>query len=136
MALTNNEVQVTWDTGNNTDSVSGSSSVNSDTMTLTQTGVAATITCKADHSGSPGSDDYVDFFQLAGTYDPDGASTAENASNGHGEFIGRCDCNTDDPAIITVPLPVYPCTQTVIRAVNNAGETVTVSATILEQRNA
>ena len=133
MAVGTNEQQVTWSSSNST-SVSGSSTATSDAVTLSTNAAAATAQMKADHSGIPGSDDYVDFYLLGSCGDPDGSSTDEfePADETHPTFLGRANMNTSDPAQVIAELP-WPLLKAKIYAVNNSGESVTVSATILEQ---
>lgn len=135
MAITNTEQQVLWSTANSL-SVSGGSTGTSDAITVDQTAIDGAITLKAGHSGTPGAGDTVDFFWLGSCGDPDGASTDEYATTSQGVFLAQLDTNADDPAITTVPLPSVSVEGYKIYAVNNAGESVTVSACSTEKRSA
>lgn len=129
MAISKSSTQVKWSTANSL-SVSGSSSSESDAFTIGSTVVDGSVQLKADHSSSPGSGDYVDFYLLATNGDPDADpdSADEYDTTTQGAFLARLDCNVSDPAVKTVPLPTVAIKGGKIRAVNNAGEAVTVSA--------
>ena len=129
MAITKAETQIQWSASNST-SVSGSSTATSDSFTIGATVVDGAIQLKADHGTTPGADDYVDFYLLETLGDPDGASTDEYATAEQGTFLARLDTNSDDPAIKVVPLPTVSIKGAKLYASNNAGESVTVSATL------
>ena len=133
MAIARSEKQITWSSSNSV-SVSGSGNSTSDAEAIAAAAIGLTVQLKADHSGTPGADDYVDFYLLSTLGDPDGASTSEFTTTGagHRQFLYRLDTNVDDPAI-SPHLPIsVPVLEVKIYAVNNAGESVTVSATLLE----
>ena len=62
MAVSGNELQVTWDSGNNSKSISGSGSATSDAVNFSSNVASGVIELKAFHSGTPGSGDYVDLL--------------------------------------------------------------------------
>ena len=74
MAVSKAGQQVTFSSANFL-AVSGDSQTTSDAITLSSNSVAAQITLKSDHSGSPLSGDTVDFYILYSTGDPDGSTT-------------------------------------------------------------
>ena len=76
MAITRSENQVTWSASNSVSVTSGSSQT-SDAVTLNDTCVMASITCKADNAGTPASGDIINFYWASTVGDPDGASTDE-----------------------------------------------------------
>lgn len=131
MALAHNEIQVTWSSSNSV-SISGGGSNNSDSATLSANAIQSQIEVKADHSGTPSAGDTVDFYVLESLGDPDGSSSVEFATNNHGTFVATLDLVDDDPALRVTELPL-PSAHVLVRAVNNSSESVTVSATILEQ---
>lgn len=131
MALAHNERQVQWG-GSNSTSVSGGGSATSDIANIDDTAFQAQIELKADHGGTPGSGDTVDIWLLQTLGDPDGTGTDEYETDEQGTFLANLDTNADDPAISVVELPI-PSAGVKVKAKNNAGESVTVSATILEQ---
>lgn len=142
MAITHNAVDVTWPTAANSISVSSGSAQNSEEFNINDTCVAAQVQLKADNGGTPADGDIVFFYLLQTLGDPDGAEpgTDEFDTNNHALFLAQLDTwtsgNGDDPAITTVPLPI-PNKGCQIRAVNNAtSNSITVSATVLEQRAA
>lgn len=87
---------------------------------------------KIDHSGTPGSGDTVDFWFEQSGGDPDGTGSNEFETDEQGTFSATLDANADDPARSMVELPI-PQVAAELLAKNNAGESVTVSATIVEQ---
>lgn len=137
MALTTGEIQVTWDAGSSDKSVALGSNATSDAMLATaNTPFKANVICKADNSsGSPAGGDTVDFYLLGTIGDPDGASTDEYTTTGHGLHLCTLDTNTEDPAI-SPPIEIpYPLVGLKIYAVNNSGtNAITVSALVLEQK--
>lgn len=132
MALTINELQVTWSAANNS-SVTAASNATSDEITFTAgTVFQAKIQLKADNNGTPASGDTVDFYLLESHGDPDGASTDEFDTTTQGQHLATLDTNSDDPAITTVVVP-GPFYKAKIYAVNNASANgITVSALIQE----
>jgi len=137
MGIAQTELQVTWNTGNNSfDLATGNSwTQESDAMDVADTTIKALIQMKADQTtGTPASGDYVDMFLLATLGDPDGASSDEYDTADHAIHLARLDVNLDDPAIATVDLPM-PLLGFKIRAVG-AGfastDVCAVSATVLQ----
>jgi len=128
MTLTETEFQFLWSTASSL-SVSGSSAATSDALTVAKIAWGQ-IEIKIDHSGTPGAADYVQFWLLPAIADPDGASTIEHATTVHGQFAGYIDANVEDPAILVVPI-TGPTVDFKLYALNNAGESVTVSAALL-----
>ena len=132
MTVANNDHQVTWSSSNSI-SVSAGSTQTSDAITLSTSAFAAMITLKADNSGTPASGDTVDFYALLSCGDPDGSAGDEYPNDdSHGIFLARLDTTADDPAIVTVSLPVAKAAK--IRAKSNAwSNAVTVSACMNEK---
>lgn len=134
MALTINEVQVQWTGAVNSLSVASGASADSLEFTVDQTCFQLSVQCKADNDGTVAAGDTVDFFLLASLGDPDGAGADEFDTSDHAQFLTRLDTDSEDPAILTVP--VNPnIKKGKIRAVNNStGRAITVSATLQEKR--
>jgi len=135
MAITRTETQVTWSAASST-SVSSGGTATSDEVNLDATCVAAQVHLKADNGGTPASGDTIDFYVLQTGGDPDGASTDEFDTAGHAVFLGSADTNDEDPAILTVPLPIPQKGGKIYASSNAASNSITVSATITEQRAA
>lgn len=138
MAITHNATDVTWPTAANSISVTFGSNQTSEEFNLDDTCVAAQIELKADNAGTPAAGDVIDFYLLQTLGDPDGAEpgTDEFDTTGHARFLGQIDTNTEDPGIKTVALPI-PSKGCKIYAVSGAASnSITVSATVLEQRAA
>jgi hypothetical protein len=133
MAITVNEVQVTWSASSSV-SVSAGGNQTSDVATIDQTCFQATIMLKADNGGTPAAGDTVSFYLLASLGDPDGASTAEYGTTVQDIPLGTLDTNADDPAIMTVTIPMPLVTCKVYAVSGASSNSITVSATILEQR--
>lgn len=138
MAITHAETQVTWPTAANSKAVAGGGDEASEEFNIDDTCVKAQITIKADNSTTPAADDqlYVWLTQTSG--DPDGAGADEFDTDEHAQLLGVLDTNKEDPAIMTVPLPL-PQKGCKLRAEGvTAGTTnsITVSATVTEQRAA
>ena len=131
MAVGRNQIQVQWSTSNST-SISSSSNATSDEIDLSATAFAGGLTLKADNGGTPTSGDTVDFYWLQTAGDPDGASTEEYATSGHGQFLGRLDTNTEDPAILHVPVDVSGIKAKLYAESNAASNSITVSAELVE----
>lgn len=139
MAITRHELQITWDTGNNSDSCPANSQVESDVHELDPTCIAAQIHCKADNSTTPATDDRIDWYLVQTGGDPDGTGADEYDTDEHALFLGSTDTNVDEPAQFTVPLPI-PQAHFKVQARGNHSDTttnaITVSATVTEQRAA
>ena len=131
MAISKSNTQVTWSSATSK-AVGSSSNETSDAHTFSSNSVAAMITIKADHSGTPATGDTVDFFLLYTTGDPDAASSDEYDSVGHGMHIASLDTNADDPAIKTVEIPVSAKGFKVYAKNNDPNATITVSAEVYE----
>jgi len=132
MTVANNEQQVTWSSSNSV-SISAGGAETSDAITLSTSAFAAMITLKADNSSAPASGDTVDFYALLSCGDPDGAAGDEYPNDdSDGIFLARLDTNADDPAIVTVSLPVAKAAK--IHAKSNASSNaITVSACMNEK---
>lgn len=140
MAITRTETQVTWPTASNTASVSAGGTATSEEFNLDATCINAQVSLKADNSTSPASDDQIDFYLLQTSGDPDGAVSDEfdTPDPAHALFLGRLDTSLEDPAIMTVPLPIPQKGGKLYATGADSGTTnsITVSATITEQRAA
>lgn len=134
MAITRSELQVTWPTAVNSKSVTAGSNQTSEEFTLAANTVVAQITCKADNSTTPAADDQIYWWLLQTSGDPDGTGTDEFDTVEHGLFLGVTDTYDEDPAILTVPLPIGQKKCKVYAEGATAGTTnsITVSATITE----
>lgn len=141
MAITRTETQVTWPTASNTASVAGTGgTATSEEFNLDATCINAQVSIKADNSTTPATNDAIDFYLLQTSGDPDGASTDEfdTTDPSHALPLGRLDTTLDDPAIMTVPLPIPQKGGKIyaVHANGSGGNSITVSATITEQRAA
>ena len=130
MAVSKAGQQVTFSSANSV-AVSADSQTTSDAITLSSNGVAAQITLKSDHSGSPSSGDTVDFYILYSTGDPDGLTTDEFDTSGHALHLAILDLNIEDPAQKTVDIPVS-AKSFKIYIDNNGSLSITCSAEIYE----
>lgn len=112
MAVTHQEVQVTWPTAQNSTSISTSSNATSEVVSINTAAIEAMICLKADNDGgTPASGDYVDFYILYTSGDPDGTGTDEYDTPEHAIHLGRVRTYPtgdpgEDPAIIHVPISV------------------------------
>ena len=97
MAITRNETQVTWPTAANSASVSANSTATSEEVNLDATCVSARISLKADNSTTPTSDDYIDFYIIETSGDPDGVGTDEFDTIEHATYLATLNTNTEDP---------------------------------------
>lgn len=137
MAIGQTELQVTWDTGSDSDLLNTGNSwiATSDDMTMGTATIKAMIQIKADQTtGTPASGDLVDFYAQLTLGDPDGSGADEYDSDGHDIFLGQIDLNTDDPGLMSVEFPV-PCKGFRIRAVGAglaSSDVATISATVYQ----
>jgi hypothetical protein len=135
MAVASNEVQVKWNTGNDTYALGSGSEYTSDEMTYSATAFEATITLKADNSTTPADGDTVDFYLLNSAGDPDGSGSEEFPNDEtDGQFLARLDTYTpgNDPAIATIHIPVS--VKFKVFAKNNAStNSITISACVNEK---
>lgn len=131
MAVTKSATQITFSSASSI-SISADSQQTSDVIPLGNTGVAAQITVKADHSGTAVSGDMIDFYILFSTGDPDGGSADEYDTPSHGLHIAVLDLNVEDPAQKTVDVPVSAKAFKLYVDNNSASSTVTCSAEIYE----
>lgn len=134
MAITRTETQVTW-SSSNSGSLSASSNLTSDAMSLDATCFAAQIHLYTDNTGTIGSGDTVDFYLLQTGGDPigTGSDVYDNTNVAHALFLGRLDTNAADPAQITVLMPL-PQKGFKVYCVNNSADAITVGATVTELR--
>lgn len=137
MAITRAETQVTWSAANSVSVTAGGNQA-SDEVNLDATCIAAQIALKADNSTTPASDDIIYFWLLQTSGDPDGAATDEFDTTSGALFLARLDTSAQDPIIATVPLPLPQKGLKLYAEGATAGSTntITVSATITEQRAA
>lgn len=135
MAVSETEIQVTWSASNSV-SVSAGGNATSDAITFDETAVARQIQLKADNASAATSGDTITFRLLQSLGDPDGASTDEYESVGHGLLLGVLDTNTDDPAGLVVPIPETIKSGKIYAVSGAASNSITVSATVLEKRSA
>jgi hypothetical protein len=133
MAVANNEIQVQWDSGNNSKSVSASGTATSDTFSFSATAVDAMVTLKADNTSTPASGDTIELCLLATCGDPDGAATDEYPTdNDDGILLAVLDTYANDPAVKTVNCPVAKGGKLYARS-NASSNAITVSACINEK---
>lgn len=131
MAIAKNELQILWSSATSL-SVAASSNATSDAVVASASHIAAQIQVKCDNSGAPASGDTVDLTWLPTLGDPDGASSDEHDTSGHGQYLGRIDTNVENPAIQTFRLEV-PFKGGKLYAKNNsAARAITVSACVLD----
>jgi hypothetical protein len=130
MAIAHAEKQVTWSTSDTQD-IAGTGNATSDAVTIGDSAVEAMISLKADHATTAGADDDVDFYILYGGIDVDQDSTDDFDTTGHAILLGTVELDVDDPGVISVSIPTAH-KQFKIYADNKAGETVTVSARMVE----
>ncbi len=136
MALSNNEIQIKWDTGNLSDSVAAGGNETSDAIEFSAGCLAAGITMKANNAGTPASGDTIDFWLLAsaGDTDTDPTVTPEYpAGDDHGMYLGQIDTNLEDPDELSVEIPAcFPHAK--LYAVSGASSNaIVVSAKINEK---
>ena len=108
-------------------------------MVLDASCVAAQIQLKCDNSTTPAADDYVNFYvlQTSGDPDTDPDSADEYDTAGHAIFLARVDTNVEDPAMVTVPFPLPQKGFQIYAEGDHADTTtnaITISAQIIEQR--
>lgn len=128
-SFSQSDTQIQWG-GSDTKSVSGGNTESSDDFTADSNNVAAEIQVKAEHSGTPESDDTVDFY-LQRKGDPD-QDTSDEYDN-QGDYIGTVDLNEDDPAVKTIPVFLMQGKTYRLTATNNdSDDAVTVSARLTE----
>jgi hypothetical protein len=138
MAITQTLTQVTWPTAATTGSVTANSNLTSEVMTLDASCVAAQIQLKADNAGTPVAGDYINFYVLQSSGDPDAAETTDEYDTvGHAIFLARVDTFVTDPALVTVPFPLPQKNFKIYAEGDHADATasaITVSAQVIEQR--
>lgn len=132
MAITHNEVQITWAAANSK-AVTTATAAESDVVTMDTTAVDATLHLKASHGATPGAGDDLQWYIKYTGGDPDGTGADEYDSNNYAQLLAVVELDVDDPALISVPInPAVKAFK--LRAYNAAGETITVSATMTEVR--
>lgn len=133
MAVANNEIQVQWDSGDNSKSVSAGGTATSDTFSYSATAVDAMVTLKADNASAPASGDTIELYLLATCGDPDGTATDEYPTDSdEGILLAVLDTYANDPAVKTVNCPVAKGGK--LHAKSNASSNaITVSACINEK---
>ena len=129
-----NELQVKWPTAADSKSVAASGNETSEAITFSAAEVSSRIQLKANNGGTPASGDTVEFYWVAMLGDPDGASTDEYATAGHGEFLAVLDTDTENPAIAVVDLPGGDKGGKIYAVNNSSGRAITVSACIYEAK--
>lgn len=134
MAVTTSEIQVQWDGGNDSDTVTAGGSTTSDAFTVQADCIRAQIELKADNGGTPSGGDTVDFLLLATLGDPDGAGADEYETADHATLLARLDTSQDDPAVAVVEIPLPLKGGKILAESNAATATITVSAAVLQQR--
>ena len=132
MPVQKSSVQILWDAGSYTKSISSSSNATSDAHTLSSTAVSAMLTLKADYGASASSSDTIDFYLLFTTGDPDGAGADEYDTTGHGMHVATLSLSTDDPSQKTVEIPVSAKGFKLYAVNNSSSSTMTVSAEIYQ----
>lgn len=108
MAITRTLTQITWNTGNNTQSCTAATGYSSDAISMPEAAFGATITVKADNNGTPASGDTVDVYARYTVGDPDAEpdSADEYDTVEHARYLGQLntyasDTPGEDPAIKT-----------------------------------
>ena len=131
MALSRNQVQITWSSAGSV-SVPAGGTATSDLIGLSPAAIRSQIQVKADHADYPAVGDTVEFWLLQTLGDPDGADADEYDTERRAVLLAVLDTCEDDPALTTAGLPV-PAKGAKLLAKNNAAHAVTVSAIVLEQ---
>lgn len=131
--ISQNLLPIQWST-NRSVTVNAGANTTSDAITASGTQVAAQIQLKADNAGAPQSGDTVDFFWLPSLGDIDATpqSADEFDTPGTATLLARVDTNTEDPCIVTIPLPTPFKAGKVYAKNNSGGRNITVSAIVLE----
>lgn len=99
MALTRSDYDLKWSTATSK-SVTSSAVVWTDAVALDATDVSLSVFFKADNSGTPQAGDTCAVY-VAWTTDGSNYDTAK-----HAKQIASLDTNVEDPAAVTVDLPV------------------------------
>ena len=137
MAVTQTLTQVTWPTAATTGSVTTNSNLTSEVITLDASCIAAQIQLKAE-TGTATSVDYINFYVLQSSGDPDAAETTDEYDTvGHAIFLARVDTFVTDPALVTVPFPLPQKNFKIYAEGDHADQTsqaITVACQIIEQR--
>jgi hypothetical protein len=135
MAMSNNEIQVLWAAASSKSVASGAGEI-SDSFTFSVDRVAGSISCKASNNGTAVSNDYIDFYLLQTTGDPDGASTNEydSADITNALYLGRVDTyyGVSGVAQSTFEIPVSALGAKIRAKSAAASNGITVSASINE----
>lgn len=138
MAVTQTLTQVTWPTASTTGSVSAGGNLTSEVMTLDGSCINAQIQLKADNQGTAVAGDYINFYVLQSSGDPDLAETTDEYDTvGHAIFLARVDTFVTDPALVTVPFPLPQKNFKIYAEGDHAdsiASAITVSCQIIEQR--
>jgi hypothetical protein len=137
MALSRQEVQVTWSASNSTPVTSGSNAT-SDEVTIDATSVERYLIVKADNGGTPTSGDTIEVKILMNAGDPDADpdsadefGTAETCT-----VVQVLDTNAVDPCIgDAIPIPFGQSFKVRVDS-NAASNSITVSAQMNEQLSA
>lgn len=134
--MTHTESQVLWSAANHLD-ISSSSVGTSDALAINAATVEASLALRADNQGTPASGDLMEFYILYSNGDVtggEGSDTFDTAEQG--TLLAVLDTNEDDPAGVTVPLPVTAAKSFRVYAVNrSSGRTIRAMARLMEKRS-
>ncbi|MFQ5472476.1 MAG: hypothetical protein ACE5FA_06290 [Dehalococcoidia bacterium] len=141
MAITKQEVQITWPTAVNSKSVASGATQDSEATTIHATATGGQVALKADNNGTPASGDTVDFYIKYNCGDPDAEpGTDEFATDDHAILLAQLDTyasgSGDDPAVAVVSIDVDAKEFKIFVKSNAATNGITVSATYYETRAA
>lgn len=135
MAISRQENQITWSAASSVSVTSGSTQT-SDTITIDDTAVDATVVFKVDNSTAAAADDIIYFWLQESNGDPDGAGADEFTTNGHSRLLWIGNTSTEDPAIspaITINSNNKSCRIRAEGATAGTTNAITVSGTIYER---
>lgn len=134
MAYSRGEVQVTWETNQNSYQLPGEEVRTSNAMTFTTGAVGGELEIQANNTTTPAAGDYVDFRILYTCGDPGGAGADVYDTPGHGQILGRCDTFVEDSAIQTVKIPVAAKGFKIYVESGSSANDIVVSAALYELR--
>lgn len=125
MAIDNdNAIEVEWDAGSPSKTITAGSNATSDEIDLTDTAGQFAVIIEGDNQGSPAAGDYLDVFWLAWL-----SATLGYTTPGHGIYLGRVDTNTEDPAR-SPELGLPPSPKGKLYVDSNAASSVVTKSTI------
>lgn len=124
---TNNQIQVLWAGPATSVTISGSGNATSLAVTQPAGLVSGTITVRANATGSPSANHWV---YVTIIYRSKGAGDFDTPEHGYSVGILRCDIPGENPAQITVPMPVIDFDALKIHVRGSSGNNYQVSADV------